>query len=99
MKTHTRALRATLAAAIVLYFGAVLIYSTAHAQTGIEVRIGELERRAAAVDSEHLGERMARVEAVLDTNNKLLLSVLAAIVVMLLERVHQFGKRRETSSE
>lgn len=66
--------------------------------------VRQLERRVNAIDAEKLGERMARIEAMLETaktqgetTNKLLLGVFATLALMLAERAVRGGPSRRQS--
>lgn len=86
-------------AAIMITFTIVAATST-HAQqpqsvsSEAAVRIQDLERRIDRSDAEHVVERLARLEALSETNNKLLIAVLGAVLLMLLERVVKTGQGR-----
>jgi hypothetical protein len=102
MHNRTRALRVLLSFAVLAYVTAAMITSftsPAHAQTATEFRLAETERRMSVIEAAQLGERIAKLEAVLETNNKLLVAVLIAIAGMALERIAQLGKGRRSQPE
>jgi hypothetical protein len=93
-----RRLHTSLALALALYTVLVALpRDRAIAQQSSEA-IRQVERRLDQVEGQKLGERMARVEAVLegvresmDTTNKLLLGVCASLVIMVAERALRGG--------
>ena len=64
---------------------------TAHAaplvDPSVQVRLDNLESRVKELSDYKLSERLGRVEATVEMDNKLLLSLIAAIAIMLIERI------------
>jgi hypothetical protein len=106
MHLTTRALRVFAVAAILLGLVAIILSTVparAQVKSGTDVRISELERRAASTDADAAGvrgemaklsDRLARVEALSQNNNTLLLAVLGTLAIMLIERAIRIGVGR-----
>jgi hypothetical protein len=93
-------LRAIVVFAVILYASTVVALrppaASAQSSTGI---VNQLDRRIERIEGEKLGERMARLEAIVEaaratgeTNYKLLLGVFGTVALVLMERLWAGGQ-------